>query len=170
MTMKKATFVSLIGAISFCVGSCGSKKEEDLKKMQDEQAASKKAEKGESSRGVLVSSGQSSNAEPEKLPQCFFTLGQSIQFRGADVEAQFKGAVDMGCKADGKESVLLIQSGGIQLSLPVELDCQPKKRDQFNITCSNVASLIDASGKVDLRIKADANYKSSQVKIWLGFE
>jgi hypothetical protein len=166
MTLKNATGWFLMGVLV----ACGSRKDQDAQKLKDEEAAAKKAEKAEASAGVLISSNKSSNAEVEKLPPCFFALGQTTQFKNTDIEAQFKGTVDLGCKTGGKEPILLIQSGGIQLSLPVELDCQPKKRDQFNIICGSVASIVDGTGKVDLRIKADSNYKSSQVKIRFGYE
>jgi hypothetical protein len=167
MKIKIAT-CSLLASLIF--GSCGSKKNEDEAALDKELTTQKKEKKNQSSRAVLVSNGQSSNAEASKLPACFFALQQTIQLQQSAVEAQFKGTVDLGCQSGGKSAVMLLNTGSTSLTLPVELDCQPKGRDGYNVTCSKVASLFDEKGRVDLRIKADDNYKSSEVKMVIGFE
>jgi hypothetical protein len=152
------------------LAGCGSRKDEDI-----DANAREATDQELGSRASIVLPGASSDSTQGNDP-CALPLTQSFKFTKSEagedlVEATFKGKTDKICEDGGnKKAVLYIKLGTAQFQPPVELDCQPRARDGWSMRCLNAAPLVKADGEVEVVVKADANYRSSQTSMQLTYE
>lgn len=149
--------------------SCGSRRDEDIDAVTKDTARA-----SEPSKIAMSLPGANSDSVGSSDP-CSLLLKQTPRFivdkvKGESVEATFSGVTDKSCEDADKKPVLYIKVGSAQFTPPVELDCQPRAREGWNMRCINAAPVINAKGEISVVITGDVNYRSSQTSIMLTYE
>lgn len=148
---------------------CGSRRDEDADALAQDTART-----SEASKVAMTLPGANSDTLGSSEP-CSLLLKQTPRFlvdkaKGDVVEATFSGVTDKSCEDADKKPILYIKVGSAQFTPPVELDCQPRARDGWNMRCINAAPVINAKGEISVVITGDANYRSSQTAMMLTYE